>query len=603
MKNAALFSILLARFRVLSTIIGVVLILAGCARETPISQNSAASNPTASISPDGAGVSRSSAQALFQDVAVQSGLKWQQETGSTGKLYFVELTPSGCAFFDFDNDGFLDVFLVQAGSVALPSTVKNRAHCALYRNHRDGTFVEVTMGSGLDKDLGYAQGVAVGDYDNDGFDDLFITAYGGNHLFRNLRGSGQFEDVTKKLGLAAIHGTGYATSAAWGDYDNDGRLDLFVCYYTNWSHALDKKCIDRETNTQDYCHPQLYEPVTQRLFHNSAQGFVDVSEKAGIVKTKGRGLAVAWTDYNRDGKPDIFVANDVTPSMLWRNNGDGTFSDVAAQMGVAFDGRGQTLAGMGIAIADYDHSGAQSLYISNYSSQPNIVFKNNAGTFEDVTAAARLSTSHLKFLSFGCEFFDYDADGWPDIITNNGHVQKNSARRGVDVPYLQRKQLLHNKGRGKFKEIVDPQLLGDLSLPTQGRGLAVGDYDNDGHLDILAVSQGAPVQLFHNNAHNSNHWVSFQAIGTKSNRDGVHARFEIKDEAMQQQATVHGGSSYLSSSDRRIYFGVGAATKIEQVVVTWPSGQRDVLKNLPVDTFYTVTEGRGVTRQAAPTKR
>jgi hypothetical protein len=534
-------------------------------------------------------------------MAVPAGLKWKHQLGESGKFFFVELTAPGCAFLDFDNDGFLDIFLVQSGSAAPASTVRNRPHCALYRNRRDGTFADVTAQSGLDVDLGYAQGVATADFDNDGYDDLFITAFGGNHLFRNRRGSGKWDDVTHKMGLDKLHSTGYATSAAWGDYDGDGRLDLYVCYYARWSYVTDKQCRDQATGDLDYCHPQLYDPETHRLYRNAGGSFIDVSEKAGITRAKGRGLAVAWIDYNNDSRPDIFVANDVTPSMLWRNDGNGHFTNQANEAGCAYDGEGVGIAGMGVAIADYDHSGQQSLYVSNFSSRPNILFKNlGNGLFEDATSNANLATSHLQFLTFGCEFLDYDADGWPDIITNNGHVQMRKHKRETGIPYKQRKQLMHNAGNGLFHEIIDTNALGDLAEPRQGRGLATGDYDNDGHIDILAATQNEEAQLFRNQAHPSNHWVSFKTIGTKSNRNGIHARFEITAGAMRQVASVHSGTSYLSSSDRRVYFGLGAASKIDQVVVLWPSGKRDILKNLPANNFYTITEGRGVTQRNKP---
>lgn len=565
--------------------------LSGCSARTG---STAASSAASQASHQGR-----ARKALFKGVAAASGLRWKHDLGNRGKFYFAELTPSGCAFFDYNNDGYEDIFLVQSGSSEPRATVKARPHSALYRNNRDGTFTDVTPGSGLDKDLGYGHGIAVGDFDNDGFDDCYITSYGSNFLFRNRRGSGKFEDVTRKMNLDAVHGTGYATSAAWGDYDNDGRLDLYVCYYAKWSHANDKQCRDPATKLLDYCHPQLYEGMTHRLYHNQGTRFVDATVQAGIAKSKGRGLAVAWTDYNDDGHADIFVANDVTPSMLWRNNGNGTFTEVAGPLGVAFDGEGEGIAGMGVAVADYNRSGSQSLYIANFSKRPNILFKNDKGIFEDATGAARLAFSHLKFLTFGCEFLDYDADGWPDIITNNGHVQMRDNKREADVLYDQPKQLLRNEG-GTFREVTDKALLGDLAQPKQGRGLAVGDYDNDGGLDVLAMSQNAAAQLFHNQNVSRGHWVSFRTIGTKSNRNGIHTRFEIRSAGARQTASVRGGSSYLSSSDRRVYFGLGDRAKIDEVIVRWPSGTRDVLKNLPANTFYTLTEGRGITARAKP---
>lgn len=537
----------------------------------------------------------SSSKSLFKNVAPEIGLNFKHDLGDTGRFFIVENTAPGCGFIDYDNDGLLDIFLVQSGSSGPPSSVKNRKQCALFHNVGQGKFADVTKGSGIDVDLGYGQGVAVGDYDNDGYDDLFVTAYGGNHLLRNEKGTGRFSDVTKSMGLDKIYGTGYATSAAFGDYDNDGLLDLYVCYYIKWTHAMNKECRDDNTNVLDYCFPGFYNPTKHQLLHNTGNKFVDVSQKAGITVKEAHGLAVTFVDYNGDGKQDIFVANDLTPNMLWRNNGNGTFTDVAVEAGVAYGEEGKVMAAMGIAVGDYNRSGRESFYVSNFSERPNILFKNlGSGLYEDATEAAKLAHSHHDFLSFGCDFFDYDADGWADIITNNGHVEMSPDHRPDKVSYAQRKQLLHNEAGKSFNEVTDKELLGDLQQTMVGRGLATGDYDNDGRVDVLAVGQNAPVQLLKNELKNENHWISFKTIGTKSNRDGIHTRFLIKNDTQKQLATVRSSSSYLSASDRRVYFGLGKANKVDEVQVTWPSGQRDVLKNLDANTFYTVTEGRGV---------
>lgn len=570
-----------------------LLIVVGCSRTSTVSDTLSSATTAPKIA----------STAIFQNVATRSGLNFTHYLGASGKFYFDETTPAGCALFDFDGDGNQDVFLVQSGSSAPVGTVKNRPLCALYRNQGDGTFKDVSRGSGLDKDLGYAQGVAVGDFDGDGFDDLFITAFGSNHLFHNRKGTGKFEDVTAKMGLNKIHDTGYATSAAWGDYDGDGRLDLYVCYYAHWNHQLNRHCTDSHS-ILDYCNPQVYEPSTHILFHNLGNTFKDVSDQTGISSARGRGLSAAFMDYNNDGKPDIFVANDVTPNMLWKNNGNGTFSNTAQQAGCAYDGQGQDMASMGIGIADYNRTGRPSLYISNFSNLPNILFQNvGNGLFQDVTREAQLSFSHLKFLSFGCEFVDYDADGWPDIITNNGHVQMSASHLTGGTALKQRKQLLRNTGNGRFSEITDPALLGDLSTPVVGRGLATGDFDNDGRVDVLAMSQNGPVQLLRNQTRgNGNHFVSFLLRGTQSNRDAIGARVEVQAGAARQTAWVQGGSSFLSSSDRRLYFGLGKNAKIESLSVAWPSGQKETLRDLQGDTFYTLTEGKGITAKHTPRK-
>jgi hypothetical protein len=574
---------------------------------------------TAPIHPSTA---RSASSALFEDVAAQAGVRFTHSSGATGKFYFVENTPGGCAFLDYDNDGFLDILLIQSGPSGPPDrvtqgdTIENRKskienpkrpHCALYHNNGDGTFTDVTAGSGLDRDLGYAQGVAVGDYDNDGYEDLFITSFGGNHLFHNELGRRKtpatnpqpptpiFKDVTHKMGLDRVHSTGYATSAAFGDYNNDGRLDLYVCYYTSWTWERDRPCRDSD-NRLEYCTPELYEPDTHRLYRNDGDRFTDVSEQTGIAKAKGRGLSVVFVDYDGDGKQDIFVADDLTPNILWRNNGDGTFTNVALETGCAYDGSGALLAGMGIGVADYDHSGQESLFVGNFSDKPNTLYKNTGtGLFRDESMASGLAMPHMKFLTFGCEFLDYDADGWPDLIVANGHVQVHADLRIENVTYKERKQLFHNERNGVFREITDPGLMGDLMTPTLGRGLAVGDYDNDGRLDVLVNNQNGPAQLFHNRDRSPHHWVSFKTVGTKSNRDGIHAHFILLAGGMKQTATVRGGSSYLSASDRRVYFGLGSAARVEQVEIRWPSGTRDVLKDVAADTPYVVTEGKGIT--------
>lgn len=547
--------------------------------------------------------------ALFRDVASKSNLKFAHDLGNNGHFYFDEFTPPGCAFFDFDGDGDLDVFLVQSGSSAPAATVKNRPFCALYRNKGDGTFEDVTRGSGVDKDLGYGQGVAVGDFDHDGFDDLFVTSYGANHLLRNVHGTGKFEDVTHGQGLdkpstqPSPNDNLWATSSAWGDYDNDGRLDLYVCYYAKWSPALDKPCRDATTGLLDYCEPKMYPPVTHRLYHNTGHAFEDVSAKSGINKGTGRGLAVTFVDFNEDGKQDIFVANDGVPILLWKNNGDGTFKDVATQAGCAYDGQGHGIAGMSVSVADYNRSGRGSVYVSNFSATPNILFRNEGGLFSDATQEANLGFSHLNFLSFGSEFFDYDADGWPDLIDNNGHVQMRDNKRAPNVALKQRKQLIHNEGNGRFKEVADASQLGDLNTPVIGRGLATGDFDNDGRVDVLAMSQNGPVQLFRNGTGgNGNHFVSFALRGTKSNTNAIGAKLKLDAGGAKQTAWVRSGSSFLSSSDRRVFFGLGKTGGKVTLRVFWPSGTRQTLRNLEADSFYSVQEDKGVTAKHQATR-
>ncbi len=528
------------------------------------------------------------------DVAGKAGIHFNHTSGARGRYYFIESTPAGCAFLDYDNDGLPDVLLIQSGPSDPGPLSSPRPHCALYHNRGNGTFADVTAGSGLDQDLGYAHGVAVGDYDNDGYDDLFITAYGGNHLLHNEHGTGRFKDVTAASGLADIHSTGYATSAAFGDYDNDGRLDLYVCYYCPWKWSNDRPCHDSQGNP-DYCSPEVYDPDVHRLYHNEGSKFKDVSESAGIAAARGRGLAVAFLDYDGDGRQDIFVANDLTPNMLWKNKGGGKFTNVAEEAGCAYSEGGAVMAGMGIAIADYDHSGRESVFVTNFSGLPNSLFRNAGGMFEDDSMASGLALPHMRFLAFGCEFLDYDADGWPDLLVANGHVQIHAETKLSGVSYKERKQLFHNERNGTFHEVTEPAALGDLETPMVARGLAVGDFDNDGRVDALFNNQNGPAQLLHNEDRNGNHWISFKTMGAKSNRDGLHTRIRLTAGGQTLDATVRAGSSYLSHSDSRVYFGLGTANLVDSVELRWPSGTRDVLKSLAVNRSYVVSEGHGVT--------
>ena len=531
------------------------------------------------------------AAALFGDVTRKAGIQFAHQGGiGMGRPLFPQTTPAGCAFVDYDNDGYLDIFLVQSGPL-VPGAMPTRPHCALYHNNGNGTFTDVTAASGLDKDLGYAQGVAVGDYDNDGYEDLFITSYGRNYLFHNEHGSGKFTDVTARMGLDTLHSTGYATSAAFGDYDNDGKLDLYVCYYCPWTFAGDKTCHNADGSI-DYCSPEVYPMDTHVLYHNDGARFTDVSAKTGISKVSGRGLAVTFLDYDEDGKQDIFVANDLSGNMLWHNEG-GRFVEKGGEVGVRYGGGGALMAGMGTAIADYDQSGRESLFVTNFAGMPNMLFKNTGnGYMEDMTVASRVGPLHLPFLSFGCEFIDYDADGWPDLIIADGHVQLG----GKTLASLkQRKQLLHNERNGTFADISDPGALGDLGRLTVGRGIAVGDFDNDGRLDILCSNQNDAPQLMRNLDRSKHHWVSFKTLGVKSNRDGYHARIVVTAGGKRRVGVVRAGSSFLSVSDRRVYFGLGDTERIDRVEIAWPSGAKDVLANVQADESYSVTEGKGIT--------
>ncbi len=533
---------------------------------------------------------------LFQNVAAAAGITFRHSNGAKGRFWMIETTGSGCALFDYDNDGFLDALLLQSGP--LPGDAGPRRN-ALYHNTRATgapRFVDVTAGSGLE-DSGYGQGIAVGDFDNDGFDDLYLTAYGGNHLFRNLGGTGRFEDITRRAGVGDTdQGPRYATSAAFGDYDNDGRLDLYVCHYCPWTPAMNRVCHDT-TGEQDYCSPDIYDPEVHRLFHNRGGGrFEDVTRASGIGAGRGRGLAAAWLDVDGDGREDLYVANDQNASFLWHNEGAGRFREIATSAGCAFAETGTPLSGMGVGVGDYDNDGREDIFVTNFSSQPNTLYRNlGSRRFADTSMAAGVALPHMLFLSFGCEFLDYDADGWRDLVVADGHVQTRVATSFDGVTYAERRQLLHNEGNGRFTEVVAG--LGDLARPMVSRGLAVGDVDNDGGLDVLVNNQNGDAELFLNRSPRG-HWISFRTEGLKSNRDGCHAWVKIVANGRTQVAEVRSGSSYASHSDRRVYFGLGASGRVERVEVRWPSGARDTARDLTADAFYTLTEGRGAAPEA-----
>lgn len=528
---------------------------------------------------------------LFRDMAAQMDIHFTLDNGARGKFYFIESTPAGCAFLDYNNDGYLDVLLIQSGPIPGTGEASSRPHCVLYRNEGGAKFTDVTRDAGLEFDQGFAQGVAVGDYDNDGFPDLFITGYNGCHLLHN-DGRGHFQDVTARAGVGEVGQKRYATSAAWGDYDNDGRLDLVVLHYTDWSVEKDKVC-KAANGKKNYCSPEVYEPQTPTLYHNNGNGtFTDVTDRAGLRAVKGRGLAVVWIDFNHDGKDDLYIANDLTPNNLFQNLGKGKFKEVGLMQGVAYGSDGKTLAGMGIAVGDYGNDGWESLVVTNFSGQPNSVYRANAsGTFDDVTFPSGIGTVSLPYLAFGVEFLDYDRDGWRDLIVGNGHIDPLVSQSAPNVTYEEAKSLYHNLKNGKFEAVQ--QHLGDLAVPTVTRGLAVGDFDNDGHVDVLTNNQNRPAQLLHNESKDTNHWISLRLEGVKSNRDGAGALVWLRAGGNRYFAECRLSSSFASSSDKRLYFGLGVSTKIDEIEVRWPSGLHQTLRSLnaPADRFYLLREG------------
>jgi len=568
--------------------------MAGCRRQPP------SSHPSSLIPHP---------SSLFTDVAARAGIHFQHRNGATGEHYYLETFGGGGAFFDFDNDGWLDVFLLQSGELPdlglrVKGSMTHPDGNALYRN-RDGTFTDVTRGSGLEN-TGYGMGVAVGDFDNDGFDDLFITSYPRCYLFRNQKGTGKFADVTARAGVA---GEGrWATSAAFVDYDRDGFLDLYVCHYCQWSPQTNKACLNPH-GKKSYCAPDLYDGDADSLYRNNGDGtFSAVTAKAGLADIKRRGLGVAAFDYNDDGWVDLYVANDRQPNLLLRNNGNGTFSEVGTEAGASYSDSGTPLAGMGVAIGDYNNDGREDVFVTNFSGEPNSLYRNDGGgMFTEVSAPARLAAPSLPFLAFGCEFLDFDNDGFKDLIVGNGHTNDDVGQFISNVTYKERKQLFRNVGNGTFDEVLAG--LGDLRKPCVTRGLAVGDYDNDGDLDVLANNQNDAAQLLRNNSSlpqrgrgvggEGNHWIAFKLVGTKSNRDGAHAKVTIRCGSKKQFSEVRSGSSYCAHSDRRVYFGLGKAKQVDEVEIRWLNGATARLTDVRANRILVVTEGKGVTGEIA----
>ena len=545
-------------------------------------------------------------EGLFTDVATSAGITFEHNHGGDGRHFFVETTGSGCALFDYDNDGWIDALLIQAGSlpdvragaeVERGVTPGNR----LYRNKGDGTFTEVTLGSGLES-TGYAQGVAVGDYDDDGFADLYITAYGRNYLFRNQNGSGKFRDVTSIAGVADNRdGPRWSLSAAFGDYDKDGDLDLFVCRYVKWTPESNRICREFD-GRRTYCLPYMYDPETMCLYENNGDGtFSDVTESAGLSTFTGRGMGVAWLDYDRDGWEDLYVACDLTPDLLFHNDGDGTFSEVGIEAGVACSDMGKPLSGMGVAVSDYDNDGWEDIFVTNFAKQGNSLHRNvHDGYFSNVSYPSGVASISMQLLGFGCEFLDVDCDGDKDLLVANGHVRDTVADLERGVTYAERKSLYRNDGKGQFTDITDR--LGALEAPRVSRGLALGDIDNDGDLDVLVNNQNAPAQLLRNNYGGRNHWVGLRLVGARSNRDARHAKLTLYAGGERQFCEVRSGSSYCSHSDTRVYFGLSEEVQVEKLEIEWPNGEKEIIENIPSDRIWKIVEGQGLVSEVSSSR-
>jgi hypothetical protein len=523
----------------------------------------------------------------FEDVTGAAKIHFVHNNGAFGKKWLPETMGSGVAFLDYDNDGWQDILLVNG--MDWPGHIRRHTTLALYHNNHDGTFTDVTAKAGLAVEM-YGMGVAVGDYDNDGYDDIFVTAIGQNHLFHN-NGNGTFTDVTKKAGLWGPNE--FSTSAAWVDYDRDGKLDLVVANYVQWSPETDLYCT-LDGKTKSYCTPESYKGTSLRLWHNRGDGtFEDATQKAGLGDPTSKSLGIAILDANQDGWPDILVSNDTQPNKLYINNGNGTFTEKGVPAGIGYSEEGIARAGMGVDAADYDRSGYPSILITNFSNQMLALYHNERnGLFVDEAPHSEIGRATLLTLGFGCFFFDYDLDGWPDIFVANGHIEDSIERVQPRVRYAEPPHLFRNPGNGKFAETTS-EAGKAFGAPRVARGAAYGDINNDGAVDIVVATNGGPAALFRNTGAR-NHSLRIKLIGTKSNRDGIGAVVRVTTGGDTQTQMLRSGSSYLSSSELVLTFGLGPHTQAETVEIRWPSGQTDHLTSVAGDQIVDVKEGAGI---------
>jgi len=541
--------------------------------------------------------------ANFTDNAEKAGLTMQNIFGGVDtKKYIIETTGTGVAIFDYDNDGWPDIFIVNGTRLeGFPSGQAPTSH--LYRNNHDGTFTDVTVKAGLNAS-GWGQGVCVGDYDNDGWEDLYVTYYGNNRLYRNQ--GGVFTEVGEKAGVAGS-GKAWGTGCAFVDYDRDGQLDLIVSNYVDFDLASAPAPGERATciwkGVPVMCGPRGLPGAKNILYHNRGDGtFEDVTKKARIDQTDGHyAFSVSTLDFDEDGWPDIFIACDSTPSILYHNNHDGTFTDVAVTAGAAFNEDGREQAGMGSTIADYNGDGHLDIFKTNFSDDTSTLYRNNGdGTFTDATAAAGLGL-YTQYLGWGTMFFDFDNDGWPDLILVNGHVYPEVDSQHLGSSYKEPRILYHNNGDGTFTDISANAGAG-ITTAASSRGVAVGDLWNDGKMSAVVSNMNAAPSLLVNQIRSPNHWIAIHTVGAKSNRDGIGARIRVKTASRILVDEVRSGSSYNSNSDMRVHFGLGPATKIEWVEVRWPSGITERFTGLAVDTIHTVKEGSGSAVETSPKK-
>ena len=533
---------------------------------------------------------------VFTDVTEPAGIRFTHNTGAFGAKYMPETFGAGALWIDVDGDGWQDLLLVNG--TAWPERNDAATHAALYRNDGDGTFTDITRGSGLDVPL-YGLGGAAADFDNDGHVDVYLTVLGPNRLFRGA-GDGTFTDVT---GATGVGDPGFSTAALWFDYDKDGHLDLFVGNYVHWSPETDLFC-SLTGDTKSYCTPESYQGQSGTLYRNRGDStFEDVTTAAGVRAPSAKALGAVMLDFNDDGWMDLFVANDTQPDQLFENRGDGTFEDIGVLAGVAFSDAGVARAGMGVDAADYDRSGRADLVIGHFSTEMMALYHNEGnGLFIDEGPRSAIGRSTLLTLTFGCFFFDFDLDGWPDIFAANGHVADDVERVQARITYAQPPQLFRNLGGGRFEEVTAPDAA--LGAPQVGRGAAYADFDRDGDLDVVVTANGGAPRLLRNDGGNDNHALRIRTMGTASNRDGIGARVDVTAGGETRWQVVKTGSSYLSQSELPVTFGLGGRSRADSVVVTWPSGVVDRLGAVRADRAITVEEGAGIVdSETIPTAR
>ncbi len=523
----------------------------------------------------------------FTDITEAAGIHFIHNNGAFGKKFLPETMGPGVAFIDYDNDGWQDIFIVNG--TAWPGHPGRVSTPVLYHNNHDGTFTDVTKKAGLAIPM-YGMGVAVGDYNNDGYDDLFVTAYGQNHLFRN-NGNGTFTDVTKQAGL--VTSPEFGAGAAWVDLNRDGHLDLLVANYVDWSPQKDLYCT-MDGKTKSYCTPETYPGASVRLWRNRGNGtFEDVTKKAGLYNPTSKSLGIAILDANQDGWPDIAISNDTQPNKLYINNRNGTFTEQGVAAGIAYSEDGVARAGMGIDAADYDRSGYPSLVVTNFSNQMIALYHNERnGLFVDTAPTSEIGRSSLLTLGFGCFFFDYDLDGWPDLYVADGHLDDSIERIQQRIHFAEPPHLYHNLA-GKAFEDVASSMGQSFDAARVARGAAYGDINNDGAPDIVITTNNGPAALFLNQG-TTNHALRIKLIGTKSNRDGIGAVVSVKSPTTSQTQMLHSGSSYLSASELVLTFGLGTSSKASSIEIRWPSGAVDHLSNISADQIVSVREGAGI---------